>query len=459
MFNLAYHRNGTGDELSYGTIAGDIEQEGRALLECKRQTAQSLLISHGFAASGLYPAPELPEKYRNGICEMLTISGDELLRKIVPGWDGENTELDQPGLIPEPDDPDAGSAECPETVSYSEADTEVFRTRRCRRGKRSEISAEDKQQVCDSFASWYNRKSSKEIYGIIHTWQIEKNSGDAIYISIDAVFVDQQAETRSKAGMPNNPERQMADGAVRKISHMNIRLDADDSAYFITSTDTEEAFRELVAVILNNELYRRFMVFFIDGELSLAEHIKTYFSRWEHKVYLDWMHLEHKCYERLSMAITGKRVADPRGNVEYYSKGPKKGQVKNQDFIALSRLYARAMIRILWTGNVDEAISYIANLDPKIVKNKGEAERLSKYLENKREWITCYALRKKAGLKNSSNGVECQNNVLVAERQKNGRASWRPEGSGYLSSITALFSNGEDREWFYGGKISFKMAV
>ena len=93
------------------------------------------------------------------------------------------------------------------------------------------------------------------------------------------------------------------------------------------------------------------------------------------------------------------------------------------------------------------------------MKNKGEAERLSKYLENKREWITCYALRKKAGLKNSSNGVECQNNVLVAERQKNGRASWRPEGSGYLSSITALFSNGEDREWFYGGKISFKMAV
>ena len=97
--------------------------------------------------------------------------------------------------------------------------------------------------------------------------------------------------------------------------------DADDSAYFITSTDTEESFRELVAVILNNELFRCFMVFFTDGELSFAEHIKTCFSRRERKVYLDWMHLE-----RLSMAITGKRVADPRGNAEYYSKEPKRGQ-------------------------------------------------------------------------------------------------------------------------------------
>ena len=29
IFNQAYHRNGTGDELAYGTIAGDIEQEGK----------------------------------------------------------------------------------------------------------------------------------------------------------------------------------------------------------------------------------------------------------------------------------------------------------------------------------------------------------------------------------------------------------------------------------------------
>ena len=459
IFNSTYHRKGTAAELAYGTIAGDIEQEGRLLLETKARAVQEILSSHGFAPSGLYPHDELPDKYRNCQCKMLTFTAEDLLRDIVPGWNGSKTELEQPELIGELKEP-----------AYSEADTEAFRIRHTRRGARTELSEEDKTRVCTSFARWYNQKTTREIYGIIHTWQMEKTSQDVVYISIDAVFVDRQAKNRKKpgnkdqadggtAGRNQNGDPTPAEETVRKISHMNIRIDVDGISYYITSTDTEEAFRELVAVILHNGLYSRFMVFFIDGEVSLAEHIKTYFSKWKYAVYLDWMHLEHKCYERLSMAITGKRVIDPRGEVEYYSVGSKKGQIKSQEHIALSRLYARALIRTLWTGNVDEAISYLANLDPKVVKNRAEVDRLSKYLENKREWITCYALRKMAGLKNSSNGVESQNQMLVAERQKNGNASWRPEGSSFLSSITALFSNNEDREWFYDGKISFKIAV
>lgn len=97
---------------------------------------------------------------------MLTISGEDLLRKIVPGWNGEKTELEQPDAAPEPEDSDAGeleetgrseeksgSSECPERTAYSEADTEVFKTKRCRRGKHIEVSEEDKQRVCSSFAS------------------------------------------------------------------------------------------------------------------------------------------------------------------------------------------------------------------------------------------------------------------------------------------------------------------
>ena len=60
---------------------------------------------------------------------MLTISGEDLLRKIVPGWNGEKTELEQPDAAPEPE------------------------TKRCRRGKHIEVSEEDKQRVCSSFAS------------------------------------------------------------------------------------------------------------------------------------------------------------------------------------------------------------------------------------------------------------------------------------------------------------------
>ncbi len=84
---------------------------------------------------------------------MLTISGDALLREIVPGWNGEKTELEQPDAAPEPEDSGirelketesseekSSSSECSERTAYSEVDTEVFKTKRCRRGRRSEVS-------------------------------------------------------------------------------------------------------------------------------------------------------------------------------------------------------------------------------------------------------------------------------------------------------------------------------
>lgn len=464
IFNETYHRKGTSSELSYGTLAGDIEQEGRLIIERRKQVARDILRCHGFSENGRYPNGELPEEYRNKLCSMIILSGEDLAQEVIPGWKGKDTQVEQPDMTSDlVADLTETTPETGETTAtgqeYSQPDLDCFEVKKHRRGKRQEVEDAAKEDVCVNFVKWFNKMSQKEFYGIIHNWQIEKNTNEVVYISIDAVLVDKQAKTRRKGGEKQTDTSTATDEEkTKKISHMNIKVEVGTTSYYLTSIDTEEAFVQLVALILANKLYKRYMVFFLDGEVSIAEHIKLYCGQWNYVIYLDWLHLEHKCFDLLSMAISGKRIVDPRGTVEYYSRGEKKGQIKSREFTSLSRLYARALVRILWVGNVEEAKTYLANIDPKEIKNPKERDHLVQYLENKKKWITCYALRKKAGLKNSSNGVENQNQEIVASRQKNNRCSWRPEGSSFLSAIATLFCNNESDEWFYDGKISYEFA-
>ena len=94
-----------------------------------------------------------------------------------------------------------------------------------------------------------------------------------------------------------------------------------------------------------------------------------------------------------------------------------------------------------------------------MIKSTQQIDKLITYLNNKRAWIDCYAIRKWAGLRNSSNGVEGQNNENVADRQKHNRTSWCSLGSATLASLTSLFSNGEENEWFVNGNVNFKMQI
>ena len=119
-------------------------------------------------------------------------------------------------------------------------------------------------------------------------------------------------------------------------------------------------------------------------------------------------------------------------------------------------------MNILWWGNVDEAKYYIEHIDPSLVKNKTALNNLLTYIsaderKGKGKYITCYAMRKKAGLLNSSNSVEGENEVIVGERQKvDERMFWTVQGSGPLASLTCIFANGEDMDWFVKGCFSFK---
>ncbi|MBR0283197.1 MAG: hypothetical protein IJQ81_16670, partial [Oscillibacter sp.] len=50
-------------------------------------------------------------------------------------------------------------------------------------------------------------------------------------------------------------------------------------------------------------------------------------------------------------------------------------------------------------------------------------------------------------LRNSSNRVEKENDLVVAQRQKHNGMSWSTTGSGALAQVAALSINGEPHNW------------
>ena len=98
---------------------------------------------------------------------------------------------------------------------------------------------------------------------------------------------------------------------------------------------------------------------------------------------------------------------------------------------------------ILWAGNVKAALDFIAAIDQKLIKSQKAIEELAGYITRKQENIPCYALRKGLGLHNSSNPVEKENDLLVAQRQKGRGMAWSREGSAALAAIPVAGQNNE----------------
>jgi hypothetical protein len=117
----------------------------------------------------------------------------------------------------------------------------------------------------------------------------------------------------------------------------------------------------------------------------------------------------------------------------------------------------KGLLSILWLGKVDVAIEYLKSLDSSKIKNKEHIENLIAYFERNWSYIPCYALRKKLGLRVSSNRGEKANDMIVAKRQKHNGMSWSKPGSSGLANITALFINKEAENWLTQRKLDFKL--
>lgn len=68
----------------------------------------------------------------------------------------------------------------------------------------------------------------------------------------------------------------------------------------------DKVFKRLVAFLLENRLMENSrLIFLTDGATNIRDRIEKYFAFRERTVIPDWLHLEKKCHEYMSMAVRG----------------------------------------------------------------------------------------------------------------------------------------------------------
>ena len=252
---------------------------------------------------------------------------------------------------------------------------------------------------------------------------IEEGPGKCCYISVDDIGVRFQ-----------KPERK---GKCKKgrsfIENTVIHIQAEGKQYTLTAIGMDKAFKLLVAFLLENRLMEDYrLVFFSDGATCIRDNIEKYFGFRQYTIILDWLHLEKKCNEFLSMGTKGSK--------------DEKQRIKKE------------LASILWTGRHQNAINYLESLKKSQVRNAVKIEELKDYIRRKSPNLTCYALRHELNLRISSNRVEKANDLVVAARQKHNGMSWSKNGSGALAVITVTVINGELDRWMTKHRIDYRMA-
>ena len=249
----------------------------------------------------------------------------------------------------------------------------------------------------------------------------EINPDDCVYVSIDDVGVRHQKDSRKDGGKKTG----------KVVENTVIHVQSREGEYTITDVGMKKAFTLLMAYLMsNNLLVNRHLYFFSDGASNIRKNIETFFKDLcPYKLMLDWYHLEKRMNELCSMALKGSK--EIRHDMRY------------------------ALDCKLWAGNFDEAMSYLKGIDPKFVKNDRRLEEAIEYLERKKPYAACYALRRNLRYRNSSNPAEKANDIIVARRQKHNGMSWSYEGSGALAAITALMQNNKTELWVTKRNISF----
>jgi hypothetical protein len=266
------------------------------------------------------------------------------------------------------------------------------------------------------------RPEEEQICNIPLAEGMEAQASETCMISIDDVGVKHQKDERKDGG---KKERKVVENTV-------IHIQADGRAYVITAVGMERAFRLLVAFLLENKLMEnRHLIFFSDGAKNIKANVDKYFNYRPYSLILDWYHLVKRIRELSSMAF-------------------KMNKEEKQETI-------RNILRILWPGNVDEAIGYIQTIPEESIKNMEYVEKMTAYLGRKKPNITCHAARRSRNLRISSNASEKSNDCLVAQRQKHNGMSWSFEGSGALALLTTLKMNNTLDPWLYEGKLSMSL--
>ena len=249
---------------------------------------------------------------------------------------------------------------------------------------------------------------------------IESVPSESVYVSVDDVGVKQQKNSRKEGSVRDS----------KYVENTVAHIQYGDKSYILTGIGMRNVFKSVLAFLLANNLLSHELIFITDGARDLKSHIQSVFQFHPYTVVLDWFHLKKRCQERLSQSIRGK---DRRNAV------------------------LEKALRYLWVGDVPGATEYLRSLDSKDIKNANWLDDLISYFDNKGDAITCYALRAKLGLRNSSNPVEKANDLLVAQRQKHNGMAWSSKGSGSLAVLQMVYLNNQSDYWFQKRKLKFSL--
>ena len=237
---------------------------------------------------------------------------------------------------------------------------------------------------------------------------IEKDPKKTIYVKIDEIGVRRQKEHRTIHG-------KVGSKSAKNVENTVVYIQKGDDVFAITASSMFEACRLTLAFLLENGMKEGVpLVFFSDGARNIKAIVEKYFAFYPCILFLDWYHVQKKISEFISSAFKGKKA--------------EKGQIYD------------AITSKLWIGDVDGAYTYIESIVEQVRNDKAYKE-LKKYLERKKPYLYCYALRKQLHYTNSSSRVEKANDQIVARRQKHKGMSWSVPGSGALAVITATRLN------------------
>jgi hypothetical protein len=245
-----------------------------------------------------------------------------------------------------------------------------------------------------------------------------------VNISIDDVGCVKQKESgRMKYPPPKDGKHY--------VRNTVVHIQQGVKKYILDGLGIRKMLGILTAFLLHNDLFEnKCLIFFTDGADDIKNAIRDTFAWRPYRIILDWYHLKKKCQERLSMAMKGR-------------------EIRNEVLLKITQF--------LWLGKVEKAIEYLKMLDDRKIKNKEHIKKLIAYLDRNFSYIPCYALRKKLGLRVSSNRGEKANDLVVAQRQKHKGMSWSKTGSSGLANVTSLFLNHEEENWILRRTIGFKL--
>jgi len=293
----------------------------------------------------------------------------------------------------------------------------------------NEIMLQSKEKIEKAILECQKELESK---GIISQGKLNDNKVPyedpkyTVNICDDEVKVKKQKEKRSF-------EEKNEKSKKKYILDTLIHVEKSGIKYVLTGIGIKNVLRILIAFLLNSKLLGNRFQFFTDGHTVLNNSIIACFSwYWNIGIILDWYHLSKKCKERLSMGIKGRKI-------------------RNE--------ILKVIMPLLWNGLVEDAIEYLYNIGNDKIKDISHVEKLIDYLKRNEQYIPCYSVRKKLGLRNSSNIGEKMNDLVISERQKHHGMSWSKNGSISMAGLKALIINNESDRWFADGYLEFKLAA